>query len=76
MQDHTHHEEMNHHEMMMKEFKKKTGISLVLTVLVLLLSPTIQGWLNISLPHSKITDLLLIIFSSIIVLYGASPFFK
>ncbi len=66
---------INHHEMMMKEFRTKTAVSLLASIPVLLLSPTLQGWFGFSLDTGFNTPLL-VLFSSIIALYGASPFYR
>ncbi len=66
----------NHHEMMVKEFKRKTIVSLIFTIPVLILSPTVQRWMGLSVPNFGFNTALLVIFSSIIVIYGASPFYK
>ncbi len=79
---HTDHQEMkhekheNHHTMMMKEFRRKTLISFIFTIPVLLLSPTIQKWFGLSIPDFGFNTFLLVVFSSIIALYGASPFYR
>ncbi len=71
-----HKEHENHHAMMMKEFRRKTLISLIFTIPVLLLSPTIQKWFGFKIPDFGFNTLLLVVFSSIIALYGASPFYR
>ncbi len=66
---------MNHHQMMVVQFRARTIISFIFTIPVLLLSGTVQGWLGISVPDFGFNTALLVIFASIIVLYGASPFY-
>ena len=66
----------NHHEMMVKEFRTKTILVFIMTIPVLLLSPTVQGWLDITVPDFVINKALLVILSTIIVFYGASTFFS
>ena len=73
---HGHEMHKNHHEIMMKEFRLKTLVSLIFTIPVLFLSPTMQKWLGFQIPDFGLNNALLVIFSSIIVIYGASPFFK
>jgi Cu2+-exporting ATPase len=56
-------------------FKKRFFIVLLLTIPILLLSPTIQGWLNFS--SSFYGDkFVLFALASIVVLWGGMPFFK
>ncbi|MBR9680459.1 MAG: heavy metal translocating P-type ATPase [Candidatus Altiarchaeota archaeon] len=75
--DHGEHKEHgNHHQMMMKEFRAKTLVSSILTIPVLLLSPTIQGWFNFSIPNFGFNTALLVVFSSVIAIYGAMPFYR
>ena len=59
----------------MEIFKRKFFISLILTAPVLLLSPFIQGLLNISIKFPGDRWVLLFI-SSFIFFYGGSPFLK
>ena len=66
----------NHHAMMVKEFRTKTLIVAILTVPVLLLSPTIQNWTGIGDFSFPFSDIILAGLASIIVFYGASTFFK
>lgn len=65
----------NHHEEMMKSFKKKFFVSLILTVPILLLSPTIQGWTGYELTFPGLTYVILF-FSTLIYFYGGWPFLK
>ncbi|MBD3191611.1 MAG: copper-translocating P-type ATPase [Candidatus Heimdallarchaeota archaeon] len=69
------HQESNHHNKMIADFRRRFFISLAITIPVLVLSPTIQGWLSIDLsfPGSKYITLVL---SSIIFFYGGWPFLK
>ncbi len=66
----------NHHEMMVKEFRTKTIVVAILSVPVLLLSPTIQQWFNITSINFAYRNYVLAIMASIIVFYGASTFFS
>ncbi len=65
--DHTGHEQM---------FRKKFWISLVLSLPVLLFSPSIQGWLSFSLPAFPGSQWITPIFAVIVFLYGGIPFLK
>ncbi|MEK6913158.1 MAG: heavy metal translocating P-type ATPase [Nanoarchaeota archaeon] len=68
------HEDNQHEGHSVKEFKDKFFISLIITLPILLLSPVMQGLLNISfnILGSKI---ILSILASIVVIYGGMPFF-
>ncbi|WMW21729.1 copper-translocating P-type ATPase [Methanolobus mangrovi] len=69
-----------HHAMMVKDFRKRFWISLVLTVPVLLLSPIIQDFLDsvfgIFIPSFTGDTYLLFAFSTLIFFYGGWPFLK
>jgi Cu2+-exporting ATPase len=69
---HSHGSNHNHH---IKEFRKRFWISLLLTIPVLLLSETIQGWFNfiLQMPYQKET---IFFFASVIYFYGGWPFLK
>lgn len=71
--EHKKHE--GHHEHMVKDFKNRFWISLVITIPILILSPMIQGFLRISLkfPGDK---WLLWGLSSFVFFYGGFPFLK
>jgi Cu2+-exporting ATPase len=65
--DHTGHEAM---------FRRRFWISLVLSIPVLLFSPTIQDWLNFSLPAFPGNQWITPLFSVIVFLYGGIPFLQ
>ncbi len=65
--DHTGHEQM---------FRKKFWISLLLSIPVLLFSPSIQGWLSFSLPAFPGSQWITPVFAVIVFLYGGIPFLK
>jgi len=67
---------MTHHEMMVREFRIKTLTSFILTIPVLLLSGTVQGWLSIVIPDFGFNAEVLVLFASVIVLYGGSSFYR
>ncbi len=67
---------MNHHQMMVTQFRTRTIVSFIFAIPVLLLSPIVQKWMGITVPDFGFNTLLLVVFSSIIVLYGASPFYS
>ncbi len=66
----------DHHAMMEAEMKKHFTIAAVFTIPVLLLSPSVQSWLGISLPPSPVWNVLLVVLASIVVLYGGLVFYK
>ena len=87
--DHEHHEGMkheghkpsggknhgNHHTHMLKDFRSRFIVSFVLTIPVLLLSPTIQGFFGLEL-HVPGADFITFLLSSIVYFYGGYPFFQ
>ena len=65
--DHRGHEEM---------FRRKFWVSLVLSVPVLVFSPTIQQWLGYSLPAFPLSTWITPVFAVIVFLYGGLPFLQ
>lgn len=65
----------NHHEMMIKDFKTRLLISLIVTVPILILSPMIQEWVNVTIAFPG-SNLLLFALSAFIYFYGGWPFLK
>lgn len=65
--DHTGHEQM---------FRQKFWYSLLLSIPVLVFSPTIQNWLGYSLPGFPGSTWITPIFSVIVFFYGGLPFLK
>jgi Cu2+-exporting ATPase len=84
-QDHTAHahmtheqhkaEEHDHHAMMEQDFRRRFWVVLVLTIPVLLFSPTIQGWFGYTLTFPGVRYVLFVL-ASIIAIYGTWPFYK
>jgi Cu2+-exporting ATPase len=73
-QGHNHHE---HHAQMIKDFKKRFWISLIVTVPILLLSPMIQQFLGLQDTLRFNGDkYILFILSSFVFVYGGYPFLK
>jgi Cu2+-exporting ATPase len=62
--------------MMEADFKKRFIISLLVTIPILILSPTIQAWFNFNVPRFTGYNILLFILASIIAIYGGWPFYK
>ena len=65
----------NHHEMMIKDFKRRFFISLIVTIPILLLSPMIQEWTNINIVFNG-SNYVLFALSTFIYFYGGWPFLK
>lgn len=57
----------------LENFKRKFYVALILTLPILILSPFIQGLLNLSIKFPG-HGLVLFLFSSVIFVYGGSPF--
>jgi cation transport ATPase len=84
-QDHTAHahmqheqhkaEEHDHHAMMEQDFRRRFWVVLVLTVPVLLLSPTIQSWFGYTLTFPGVRYMLFVL-DSVIAIYGTWPFYE
>jgi Cu2+-exporting ATPase len=67
---------MGHHAHHMQMFKKKFWISLALTIPILLLSETIQMWLNLTWIRVPFQREILLVLSAIIYAYGGLPFLQ
>jgi len=65
----------NHHTHMLADFRNRFIVSLVLTVPVLLLSPTIQSFFHFELRVPG-ADFFTFLLSSIVYFYGGYPFLK
>lgn len=65
----------NHHEMMINDFKRRFFVSLVVTVPLLILSPMIQEWTNISISFPG-SNYILFGLASFVYFYGGWPFLK
>src|SRR3990167_1625791 len=70
VKDHT-----SHHAHMGHSFKKLFFQTLPVTIIVLLLSPSIQNWFNYSLDFAG-RDAVLFLLGSVVALYGGRPFFS
>jgi Cu2+-exporting ATPase len=70
-----HMDQSAHHRMMIKDFRRRFFISLIVTIPILILSPTIQGWLGVSITFPGL-DYVLLIIASFIFFYGGWPFLK
>jgi len=65
----------NHHTHMLEDFRRRFIVSFILTVPVLLLSPTIQSFFGFEL-HVPGADFITFLLSSIVYFYGGYPFLK
>ena len=73
--NHKEHDHHNHHEMMIEDFKRRFFISLIVTIPILILSPMIQEWTNISITFTG-SNYVLFALSTFIYFYGGWPFLK
>ncbi|MEJ2735400.1 MAG: copper-translocating P-type ATPase [Anaerolineae bacterium] len=65
--DHTGHEQM---------FRRRFWISLVLSIPVLVFSPTLQDWLGYTIPDFPGSEWITPVFATIVFLYGGIPFLQ
>lgn len=70
---HTDHTGANHHEMMIKDYRKRFFISILLTIPILMLDPALQGLFGLEFPPT-IWKPSIFILSTLIYLYGGKPF--
>jgi Cu2+-exporting ATPase len=68
--------EHDHHAMMERDMRRRFFVVLVVTIPVLLLSPTIQAWAGFALPAFAGSNLLLFLLATVIAAYGGWPFYK
>ncbi|MBI2051850.1 HAD-IC family P-type ATPase [Candidatus Roizmanbacteria bacterium] len=69
------HEDHKDHASMEKDFKRRFFVTLPLTLIVMLLSESIQKWLGISIEFPQRTFILFLLGTAIFA-YGGIPFFK
>jgi Cu2+-exporting ATPase len=72
---HVQHDHTAHHRMMIKDFKRRFFVCLVLTFPILALSPMIQSWAGYTIKFSASLYLLFAL-SSFVFAYGGWPFLK
>jgi Cu2+-exporting ATPase len=65
----------SHHAMMIKDFRKRFWVSLIVTLPILVLSPMIQGLLGYNLTFN-FSSYVLFALSSFVYFYGGWPFLK
>jgi P-type Cu2+ transporter len=73
--DHQGHDHHDHHAHMIKDFKTRFWISLILSVPIIILAPMIQGFLGYELRFDG-DRYVQFALSSVIFFYGGWPFFK
>ncbi len=66
----------DHHAMMEAEMKQRFFVTFMVTIPVLLLSPTIQNWIGFSFPTFPGDKYLLFLLATIIVGYGGIVFYR
>jgi len=72
---HGHHDHTEHHKHMLRDFKIRFFVSIIITIPILLLSPLIQGFLNYTLIFLG-DKYLMFLLSSFVFFYGGWPFLK
>ena len=65
----------NHHQMMMKDFKIRFIVSIILTIPILLLSPLIQSFFGVEFSFYG-SNIVLFLLSTAVFFYGGWPFLK
>ncbi|AHM57222.1 copper-exporting P-type ATPase B [Peptoclostridium acidaminophilum DSM 3953] len=70
---HGSHDHLAHHKMMIKDFKKRFYISLLITIPILILSPLIQEWLGFRIDFYG-SSYILFLLASFLFFYGGWPF--
>jgi Cu2+-exporting ATPase len=68
-------EHANHHEMMVRDFKRRFFVSLILTIPILILSPLIQKFLGFTISFTG-DKYVLFVLAAIVFFYGGWPFLK
>jgi len=71
-----HHDHTEHHAMMAADFKRRFFIALMVSVPILILSPSIQQWFGFSVPAFTGSNFVLFGLASIIALYASWPFYS
>jgi len=73
--EHGGHDHTEHHAMMAADFKRRFFIALIVSIPILILSPTIQDWFGFSIAQFPGDKFVLFGLASIIALYTAWPFY-
>ncbi len=73
--DHGSHDHTGHHEMMIRDFRKRFWVSLIITIPILLLSPMLQGLLGFEFVlFPNVDKYILFSLSTVVYFYGGWPF--
>ncbi|MGD6810226.1 MAG: copper-translocating P-type ATPase [Candidatus Bathyarchaeia archaeon] len=67
---------MGHHKNHLQMFKRRLYVCLILTVPILLFSSTIQAWLGLTWLQIPYQNLVLLVLSAVIYVYGGWPFLQ
>ena len=73
--NHGHHDHTQHHRMMIRDFRRRFYVSLIVTIPILVLSPLIQEILGFTL-SVPFAGYILFAMSSFVFFYGGWPFLK
>lgn len=69
-------EHHDHHAMMEQDMRRRFWVSLVISIPVLILSPSIQQWFGFSMPEFAGSKYILFLLASMIAIHGGMPFYK
>lgn len=74
-QKHGNHDHNEHHRMMIRDFRRRFILSVIITIPILLLSPMIQDWFGL---EWEFQGQMIVLFglSSFLFVYGGWPFLK
>jgi P-type Cu2+ transporter len=67
---------MEHHTSHLQTFKRRLYVCLILTIPILLFSSTIQGWLGLTWLQIPYQNVVLLVLSAVIYVYGGLPFLQ
>ncbi len=73
--DHDSHDHGDHHKQMVKDFRQRFWISLIITIPLLFLSSTIQDWFSYSVDFNG-RSYIIFAMATILFFYGGWPFLK
>lgn len=74
-EQHSKHQEghASHHQMMIRDFRRRFGVSLAITAPILLLSPMIQDIIGYEIQFNA-AQYILFVLSAFVFFYGGQPF--
>ncbi len=73
--EHEGHDHHKHHEMMIIEYRRRFFVSLVLTIPILILDPTIQEFFNFTV-EIPLQNYVLFLLAALVYVYGGIPFLR